>query len=521
MKKVIYFLIILFFCVMITLSLRGLPGNPDSGQLRSTTWREDGPFELSPERGRFALTYSFAETGSVHFPLGIARFVVPDLGFSNGRYVSLFAPALSFITLPGYIIGKWFSAAQVGTFAVVSIFSIINSMLILKISTKLGANYLAATLSSIVFLFASPAYSYAVNLYQHHVTTFLVLLSILLYLSYKNILSVFIIFGLYGLGIPLDYPNIFLLFPIALATGMRVFDAIYRKGKLLIRIKLPVISGILGIILPLIFFFWFNNVSYGNPLTTLGSAQITSVKDIDPQGNPVSASDMADKLENSGSNDSHESIESKASYFDSRNLVDGLFILLISPDRGVLIFTPVILFGILGAIYYRGKHSTAIPILIATVVANLVIYSMWGDPWGGWAFGSRYLIPSFAILAVLSSVALTRFGKRWYFMFPFWVVLAYSVFVNTLGALTTSAMPPQVEATALGELSGKVEKYSWDRNWEYINTGRSKSFIFQTWAHDYVSSVQYLYIISGSIILVSTVLTLALVLQKNEKEIPR
>src|SRR3989304_7487772 len=94
----------IFVLAAMALSIRGLAGNPNSSDLLSTTWRDEGPFELSPERGRFALTYSIVEDKTLHFSLPVAKFAVPDLGYKNDRYVSLFAPGLSFIITPGYLI---------------------------------------------------------------------------------------------------------------------------------------------------------------------------------------------------------------------------------------------------------------------------------------------------------------------------------------------------------------------------------------------------------------------------------
>ncbi|HUN01924.1 MAG TPA: hypothetical protein PLS00_03635, partial [Niabella sp.] len=71
--------ILLIFVVVIMMgSIRGIAGNPTAEELNSPIWKEQGPFELSPERGRFALTYSVLEDQSVIFSIPAARFVTPD-----------------------------------------------------------------------------------------------------------------------------------------------------------------------------------------------------------------------------------------------------------------------------------------------------------------------------------------------------------------------------------------------------------------------------------------------------------
>ena len=40
----------------------------------------------------------------------------------------------------------------------------------------------------------------------------------------------------------------------------------------------------------------------------------------------------------------------------------------------------------------------------------------------------------------------------------------------------------------LESLSGKVEKYTAERNWDYLHESGLKSFLYQSWAHRYVSA---------------------------------
>ena len=82
-----YLILFLFSVLILTLSIRGVPGNPAENTLADPRWGEEGPLELSPERGRFALLMSIVEKGSFNFSLPLARFVTPDLGFKDGKYV--------------------------------------------------------------------------------------------------------------------------------------------------------------------------------------------------------------------------------------------------------------------------------------------------------------------------------------------------------------------------------------------------------------------------------------------------
>ena len=63
-------------------------------------------------------------------------------------------------------------------------------------------------------------------------------------------------------------------------------------------------------------------------------------------------------------------------------------------------------------------------------------------------------MPSYALLSILISTALTKYEKKYLFILIFIVLFSYSSFVNTSGALSSSANPPQVEVLELEKLSG-------------------------------------------------------------------
>src|SRR3989344_9016173 len=156
LKTVFNTIFFLFIVVILAISLRGNLGNPNSKEMNSKDWKQDGPFELSPERGRMALTYSLVENNSFIFDLDIAKFVAPDVAQrADGKYVSLFASGVSFTAIPGYVIGKYFGASQVGAYATSAVFALFNVILIYLISKRLGARKSASAVASLVFLFAT------------------------------------------------------------------------------------------------------------------------------------------------------------------------------------------------------------------------------------------------------------------------------------------------------------------------------------------------------------------------------
>lgn len=504
----------LFVLVILFLSIRGLEGTPNAKELNTKTWKEAGPFELSPERGRFGLTYSLVENDSFHFSLDVAKFITPDLGYWKGNYVSLFAPGVSLIVIPGYIFGKSIGLSQVGTFAMIALFAAANFFLVKKNAQLLGANNKAGLIAGIIFLFATPAYAYAVNLYQHHISTFIILLSIFLLIKYgKKWWALFLVWALCAISLIVDYPNFFMMAPVGIAALISMVTIHQtRSTTTTLSFNFKLLFTILGVVVPLIMFAMANYYSYGNPTQLAGT--VPTVSKIDAQGKPVFLENVFDETTKV---EKVEETSSAVGFFHTRKILDGLYIHIFSPDRGILVYAPIILFGLLGIYTLHRKKNPFIQLPIAIVCMNIILYSMWGDPWGGWAFGSRYLIPTYAVMAIFIGVALSTYARYKIFSLLVLLVMSYSIAVNTLGALTSSTNPPQVQVLSLEEQTGRVQKYTYERNIDYLTQSGSKSYVYQTYAEKYMSAVTYYAIITAVIIFVAGSLLIVLTV-KGKKE---
>jgi hypothetical protein len=494
-------LIILFVAIILVVTVRGLPGNPTPAQLNTTKWKDNGPFELSPERGRFALLYSIVENHTFHLAPSLAQFTAPDVGYLNHSYVSIFAPSISFLAIPGYLIGRYFGDSQFGTFLWMSLFALFNVLLIRQIAIRLGAHPLAATIATFAFLFGTPAFAYAVTVYEHHPSTFLILLSFYLLMRFDNLFSYIAIWILYGFAFTVDYPNLFMMFPVALAAFLRSGVIEHVHKKYLVKISLPRLFSTIAVIIPLAFLLWFNRMSYGNPLRLSGS--VPTIEGVNANGTPIFLSTLvSQQLEKSGQ-PTNTPPPSTLSYFQPRNMLNGFYILLISPDRGVVMYAPVVLFGIAGFIYAGRKKQKYVLVLLGIAGADFILYSMWGDPYGGWAFGGRYLIPAYSVLSIYMAIILTRFGRNKLFILLFFIIFSYSIIVNTLGAVTSNSNPPQIQAVPLSAITHSKVEYTYMRNVNDLNADLSKSFVFQAYAKNYMSAWQYYSYIAIFILIVS------------------
>lgn len=489
MKKIFSKILLVLFCAIILgLTVKGIPGNPTEKDLVKPQWSETGPLEPSIEGGRFALLFSIVEDKSLEFSENVALLATPDLGYRDGKYVSLFAPGISIIAIPFYLVGKIYGISQVGAFATAGFFAILNVMLLKSIAKLLGANNIAATIASLVFLFATPAFPYATNFYQHHISTFFILLSTYLLVRYSSFLSLAAVWMLYAAAFIIDYPNLIMMIPIALFAMSKTF-LIHTKGRVIdIKFSITRIFAVFSVIFPLAFLFWYNTNANGGPFKLSGT--LDRVMSIDKIGVPLLGSDLIKEALKTKTLTSPPNL-SFLSPFLNQHMLNGMYTHFFSPDRGMIFFTPIMLFGFAGILFAIKKWNKSYSLLVGIMAFNILLYSMWDDPQGGWAFGSRYLIPTYAILSVFIALLLTKFKKKIVFLAGFFIVLSYSVAVSTLGAVSSHTNPPKAEAIALEKKYKVPQKYTFMRNVDELKKGDAKSFVYRAFAKDYISAWDY------------------------------
>lgn len=127
--------------------------------------------------------------------------------------------------------------------------------------------------------------------------------------------------------------------------------------------------------------------------------------------------------------------------------------LLISPSRGLFIYSPIVLFAIAGyAMAWRARPEWSARFVrdaSLAVAGTYVLYSLIGYWWGGWVFGNRYLSdvgPLFA-LGIAFAVDRGALGSRlWRAVFA--LALGWSIFL---------------QFAAAGWYYGPWNGYHWDR----------------------------------------------------------
>jgi len=111
--------------------------------------------------------------------------------------------------------------------------------------------------------------------------------------------------------------------------------------------------------------------------------------------------------------------------------------LLVSPSRGLLVFSPVLALAVLGLYRIIGNRTFgALQPLALFTLATMAVQSKWFDWWGGWAYGYRPwldVVP-FLVLFIepVLGEAIATFARR----LAFGAAFGWSVFVQGLGAMT-------------------------------------------------------------------------------------
>jgi hypothetical protein len=121
------------------------------------------------------------------------------------------------------------------------------------------------------------------------------------------------------------------------------------------------------------------------------------------------------------------------------NLGTGLAGLLVSPSRGLFVFSPFFLFAAAGAATAIRPAAARTPaltrFLIAAIMLDLLIYSRWTMWWGGHSFGYRLLTELAPLLTILLAVGWPRIAGNRALLWLFGLCLLLSFYAHFLGAV--------------------------------------------------------------------------------------
>ena len=123
----------------------------------------------------------------------------------------------------------------------------------------------------------------------------------------------------------------------------------------------------------------------------------------------------------------------------SRNFWKGLAGILLSPSRGLFVFSPIFLFAspsVVAAFRPADTGPRRLPrYLLAGVLVTLLVYSSWRMWWGGHTFGYRLITEVAPFLTVLIAVNWPAVSKKRLAVAAFCLCALFSFYVHFLGAI--------------------------------------------------------------------------------------
>lgn len=381
-----------------------------------------------------------------------------DVSYFDGHFHPNKAPGTSFLALPAYYVlghieklfgidpDSWWvltcNAWLTSVFSV-GLISALGSMVFFRLSVRLSGDLRAALISTLAFTFGTMYFPYATMLYEHNIIAAALLASFALIYRLKLSPDVckartwLVLSGMVAAFAAITNYLAVLVVPLLtvyafLATGKRSTVAWFGLGTL-------------G---PFLLLCAYNVACFGTPLTTNYRYQ-----------NPIF-------------------LESGGVVLGVLNWPSGeVFLkLLLSPYRGLLLASPVLVLGIVGLASMFGQPGFRLEAWLFTcVILVFLLFNVCFNGWdGGWTTVPRYLGPSIPFLALPIVLVVKRY---------FWTTLVLAVISVAIHLLFT-VVDPQSPAGNAG-IASIPQKPQWrhspllDYELPLFMTGRAQPILDQ------------------------------------------
>ncbi|MFV9505426.1 MAG: phospholipid carrier-dependent glycosyltransferase [Oscillochloridaceae bacterium umkhey_bin13] len=335
------------------------------------------------EETMLAVTRSLLERGEV------ALQVEPDApvsalrpGRDGGRY-SPYGVLPSLLAVPFHLVGSWLGGPDPGAndytsrFAVTALngpITAATAALITAWAMGLGAQRIWAVILGLGYGLTSLAWPYARTFFSEPLAALLITTAAYALWQAQQTTGRPALFWLIGAGLAAG-----LLLPTRLAAGVALpVLGLYllwgswqatdgrsrRNGPRSALISQPAVFG-LGLIPGLAIVLWYNYARFGTPLAS--------------------------------------GYGSEATLFTTP-LAEGLYGLVFSPGKSVLLYAPLIMLALPGAVVLW-RHGRAAVVLLGAglLLGHLLLYASWGVWEGGGVWGPRFLLPVLAPTLVLAA----------------------------------------------------------------------------------------------------------------------
>lgn len=125
----------------------------------------------------------------------------------------------------------------------------------------------------------------------------------------------------------------------------------------------------------------------------------------------------------------------------------GLHGLLFSSGKGLFLFNPLALLGVVGLAILFKKNTPVAILFTLLIVPRLIFFSVWTGWSGGWCWGPRYLLPTLPLL-MISAVEVLRTADRT----PYRMIVRYVAVVLAVVSLVLNFLSLAIQEQAWQEV---------------------------------------------------------------------
>lgn len=113
----------------------------------------------------------------------------------------------------------------------------------------------------------------------------------------------------------------------------------------------------------------------------------------------------------------------------------GLFALMVSPSRGLFVYSPFLIFALAGVVVaWRDPRYILLRPLSLAILAIWIVEAQHFDWWGGWSYGYRHLVDTVTLLVLFLIPVMGAILRRRELLAMYVPLVAWSIFVQVLGA---------------------------------------------------------------------------------------
>lgn len=487
MREKLFFIIVMICIGFILLfCLRGVTGAPTSQDILKMNSEKQILFESSHERAPYALILSLVHDKKFNLSEELIPIAIPDLGYYENKAYIYFPPGLSLLAIPLFLLGNAIGLAQLLAFALIPLILLCATGVLYKICREVfNLSMAAALLALFIYTVGSISLVYATTLYQHHLTGLCILATF--YCAWKYTASAKIqwaiaMWSMYGISLWIDYPNLILLTPIILYSVLHTF-MMEKKIRLISPKSIMFVFSSLAFIMIVLGYAVYNFSQFDDIRGT--TAKLISEHCTEKDN---TSTIIAKKCE-------------KPAHFELQRIPAGLRILLFSKERGLFVYNPIFLFSIAGLWLGRKKLTSVHSVLWGTIFIHFWLYASWENPWGGWAFGPRYLIPCLGILALYCGIFYEKNKANLFAKIMILFLGFYSSAISLLGALTTHTILTPIDAA-----KRNIEHTTFLYNVDFLLQNKSGSFVYNEFFPSLPLTYFYVFILGIIVLLLFFIL---------------